>query len=160
MVWFCCFGLFVAFQPSVYDIELTGYPTDLFTMDDYSIWNFVSIFFGLIFYGKLQRKFSRFVLGHAVVAAPREDVFMQCSSQNSSISVNSMRMLEPCPSGASRQRTLSEFLEPRPRESVLETQLEDSVLVMPNGQDPWPEAQQLSSITVLNIGDSVTLLNP
>ena len=34
---------------------------------------------------------------------------------------------------------------PRPRESVLETQLEDSVLVMPNGQDPWPEAQQLSS---------------
>ena len=114
-------------------------------MDDYSIWNFVSIFFGLIFYGKLQRRFSRFVLGHAVVAAPREDVFMQCLSPNSSISVNSMRMLEPCPSGASRQRTLSEFLDPRPRESELENQLEDSVLVMPNGQDPWPEAQQLSS---------------
>ena len=48
-------------------------------------------------------------------------------------------------SDRSRQRTLSEFLKPRPSGATLDTQLDDSVLLMQEGQEPWPNAQAMDS---------------
>ena len=115
-------------------------------MEDYSIWNNGSIFFD-----GFQREFSLFALGHAVVDPSRVNVVQQYASETQSISVDSMDRIttekeaNKISSGRQRQRTLSEFLEARPSINMLETQLDDSVLVLPNGQNPWSEAQQLDS---------------
>ena len=115
------------------------------TMEDYSIRKY-----GSKFYGKLQRKFSRLALGPAVVDSPHVIVFTPYLFDNQSSSVDSMDMdsnrdgIAQSSSVPSRQRTLSEFLDSKPREGLMGTQLDDSVWEMPNGQEPWPQAQQLN----------------
>ena len=133
----------------MYDSELFGYPTasqPQSDMEDYSIWNNGSIFFD-----EFQREFSLFALGHAAVDPSRVNVGQQYASETQSISVDSMDKnynregSEQNSLGRQRQRTLSEFLEARPSINVLETQLDDSVLGLPNSQNPWSEAQQMDS---------------
>ena len=92
-------------------------------MEDYSIWNNGSIFFN-----EFQREFSLFALGHAVVDPSRVNVVQQYAPETQSISVDSMDRnfnregSEQYSLGRQRQRTLSEFLEARPSDNVLETQ--------------------------------------
>ena len=48
---------------------------------------------------------------------------------------------EQSSSGTTKAKNSVGILGGKAERNVLETQMDDSVLVMPNGQDPWQEAQ-------------------